>query len=131
MGISQPHGGGGRSTETHPQLSNPTVKLKGPIPWEDEGRRLAVTSKSRKAPGGGFSPQTPPRRGKLGRQGVDEIVQKENAAREERRASYYGPTGTRDFKDGQRQGKEGMIREEGRGPGKQPLCSETGLFSTT
>lgn len=63
VGNSQPRGGGGRSTETHPQLSNPTVptvKLKGPIPWEYEGRRLAITSKSRKAPGGGFSPQTPP-----------------------------------------------------------------------
>lgn len=44
----------------------------------------------------------------------------------ERRASYYGPTGTPDFKDGQRQRKEAMIREEGWGPG-----SETGLFSTT
>lgn len=57
-------------------------------------------------------------------------MQKENAAREERRASYHGPTGTSDFKDWQRRRKEGMIREEGRGPGRQPLCSEIGLFST-
>lgn len=59
------------------------------------------------------------------------MMQEENAVREERSTSYDGPTGTPDLKDGQRQRKEGMTREEGRGPGKQPLGSETGLFSTT
>lgn len=88
IGNSQTPAGGRGRRETHPQPSNVTGKLKGQIRWVYEGQRLVITSEIQ-----GSSLEEPflrrflQREESLRRQGVGEIMHKENAAREERRAS--------------------------------------------
>lgn len=61
---------------------------------------------------------------------MGEATQKESVVKEERWASEYGPPWASNFKDGERQREEGMIRKEGQGPQQTTLVHETSMFST-